>query len=126
MATRVEGVERLRRRFAAVPATVKRAAKDALQKSANELVAMQKRLVPVALVAGGTLRDSIRAEELDAPLIGYAVKAGNEKAFYAAMVEFGTAKTPAQPYFLGPYRASRKRIASRTNRAIRNAIKAGR
>ena len=51
------------------------------------------------------------------------VTAGNKKAYYAAMVEFGTERTTAQPYFYPSYRANRKRVKARASRAMSKAIK---
>ena len=53
----VEGVAQLTRKLTKViPARVKQAARAAMEKGAEETVAMMKRLVPVK---SGTLRDSI-------------------------------------------------------------------
>lgn len=120
MATRVLGLDRLKRRLAKLPARMKAEVKAALDKSADELVAFQQRQVPVD---DGDLRDSIRKQDGRHEL-EVIVSAGDEKAFYAAMVEFGTSKTVAQPYFFGPYRALRRRIKSRTSRAVRKAVRA--
>lgn len=119
MATKVEGLERLKARFAKIPARMRAEVKVAIDKSAEELVAFQKRLVPVD---DGDLRDSIRAE-LGRHELSVDVKAGSNDAFYAAMVEFGTVRNSPQPFFFPPYRASRKRIRSRIGRAVSKAVK---
>lgn len=117
---KVEGLERLKRRFAKLPAKMRTEVKASLEKSADELVAMQKRLVPVD---EGDLRDSIEKREGQHEL-SVEVTGGDDKAFYARFVEFGTASQPAQPYFFPAYRSLRKRIKNRTRRAVRKAVKA--
>lgn len=117
---RVEGLERLKRRFARLPVKIKAQVREALDKSADELVAMQQRLVAVD---DGDLRDSIHKRDGHHEL-SIEVAAGNNKAFYAPFVEFGTVNQPAQPFFFPSYRALRKRIKSRTSRAVRKAVKA--
>jgi HK97 gp10 family phage protein len=52
----VKGIAEMNRKFAAIPKRVENAAKQAMEKGAEELVAMMKRLVPVDT---GQLRDSI-------------------------------------------------------------------
>lgn len=116
---KVEGLARLKERFARIPQRMRTEVRLALEKGAGELVDMQKRLVPVQ---HGDLRDSIRWEDGRHEL-SVEVKAGNQKAFYARMVEFGTVKTPAHPYFFPAYRALRKRIRSRISRAIGKAVR---
>lgn len=98
----VKGIAEMNRKFAAIPKRVENAAKQAMEKGAEELVAMMKRLAPID---DGDLRDSIgwtwgappagaaviaesTGDERGLKLIVYA---GNRKAFYAAFVEFGTA-----------------------------------
>lgn len=116
---KVEGLARLKARFAKLPAKIKVEVRRSLEQSADELVAFQRRLVPVD---DGDLRDSIQKRDGRHDL-SVEVVAGNRKAFYAAMVEFGTVNAPAQPYFFPPYRTLRKRIRARTSRAIRKAVK---
>ena len=116
---KVEGLERLKRRLAKLPKKMKAEVKVALEKSADELVAMQRRLVPVDQ---GDLRDSIQKRDGNHEL-SVEVVAGSDKAFYATFVEFGTRERPAQPFFFPPYRALRKRIKSRTSRAVGKAVR---
>lgn len=122
MATRIEGLDRLRRRLARLPPEMKRQVKEAISQSADALMADQRRFVPVD---DGVLRDSIRKEELPETTgkLGYAVKAGSDRAFYAAMVEFGTTAAPSSPFFFPPYRAQRSKIRSRIRRAVRKAVR---
>lgn len=119
MPSRVEGRERLKARLQAIPGRMRAEVRAAIEKSADELVGMQQRLAPVD---DGVLRDSIRKEPGDHDL-AVAVKAGSDAAFYARFVEFGTQRTPAQPFFFPAYRALRKRIRARISRAVRKAVR---
>lgn len=98
----VQGVSDLNKKVAAIPKRVEARARAAMEKGADELVEMMKRLVPVD---DGDLRDSIgwtwgaapagakviMASEPDDRGLKVTVYAGSEKAYYAAWVEFGTA-----------------------------------
>lgn len=118
MATaKIEGLERLRRKIAALPEAAKQEIKAALDESADELMAMQQRLVPVD---EGDLRKSIEKADGRHEL-QVLVRVGGPRAHHARFVEFGTQKMSARPFFFPSYRASRKRIKSRVNRATRKA-----
>lgn len=98
----VKGIQQLQSKLAAIPPRVERLARAAMEKGADELVSMMKRLVPVD---SGDLRDSIGWTWGEAPKGSFAIAqsepdsrglkitvyAGNAKAYYAAWVEFGTA-----------------------------------
>jgi HK97 gp10 family phage protein len=99
----------------------------AVEKGGDEFVATAKRLAPVE---DGNLRDSIRAE--DKTDLGVTVKAGGPATTrnttkypydYALGVEFGTQKSPAQPYFYPAYRLVKKRVTGRIRRALGQALK---
>lgn len=53
----------------------------------------------------------------------WRVTAGDDDAFYARMVEFGTPRNTASPFFYPAYRALRRGLKARTSRATRKAIK---
>jgi HK97 gp10 family phage protein len=107
-----------------------------MEQSATEIVAMMKNLVAVD---DGDLRDSIGWTWGKAPkgaltiatITGagsasdllLTIYAGNEKAYYARWVEFGTASSSAQPFFYVSYRALKKRTKSRITRATNKAAK---
>lgn len=135
--TRVLGLERLNRKAHAMPGVIKAAIRDALGQGAQEVVDLMKSLVPVDQ---GELRDSIGWTFGRPPkgsiaigsipqdardLLGLRVTifAGNDKAFYARWVEFGTAKNPAQPFFFVAWRALKRRVKSRITRAINRELK---
>lgn len=52
----------------------------------------------------------------------WRVTAGDEKAFYARMIEFGTPRNAASPFFYPAYRAVRRGLRARMSRATRKAI----
>ncbi len=122
----------LSEKLKALPEAVKTEIRAALATSAQEIVALAKRLVPVGT---GALRDSIgwtfgKAPEGSMVLaeanfgdLSVTVFAGNHKAFYARWVEFGTVKMKAEPYFFVSYRTVRKRAKSRISRATTKAAK---
>ncbi len=128
--TRVQRLDKLRAKLRAMPDEVRREIRGALEKNANELTAMQKRLVPVD---DGDLRDSIQWEwgSGDESRIGVkgqqglaiTVTAGDEKVFYAGFKEFGTVNLPANAFFFPSYRALRRRMKGRVSRAQNKAIK---
>jgi HK97 gp10 family phage protein len=99
----VVGKMALNRKLGLLSDAFKAAATEALSKSADDIVASMKRLVPVDQ---GDLRDSIAWTFGEAPKgattffnsrpirsannLRITIYAGNDKAFYARWVEFGT------------------------------------
>ena len=114
-----------------MPKRVENATRKAMEKGAQEMVDMAKRLVPVE---SGSLRDSINWTWGEAPK-GATVLAESTPTerglkitvyatdFKARWLEFGTVKMRAQPYFFPSWRTLRKRIKSRIVREQRKAIK---
>ncbi|MFG1465260.1 HK97-gp10 family putative phage morphogenesis protein [Xanthobacter sp. DSM 24535] len=168
---KIQGRESLRKKLRALPAEVRRGMADALAQSADEITEMQRRLVPKKT---GDLADSIGWVFGEAPEtaklggrrkgkkptsaeiqdsrqdLRVTIFAGDDAAFYARWVEFGTksssakpsrrnanyrrtvimtkalqahAATPAQPFFYPAYRANRKKVKSRISRSITKAAK---
>lgn len=113
----IEGLEKLKAKIAALPAATKAELSDALNKSADQLVEMQKRLVPVR---HGHLRDTIEKRD-GRHKLSVIVEAGGPKAFYGRWVEFGTVKMQAEPFFFPAYRALRRTIRGRITRATKKA-----
>jgi len=134
--------ERVLRRIRALPDAVRKQVQKDLRRSAEELVAAQKRVAPVKT---GTLRDSIKWR------LGSARgKTGNtlrdeftvtiyidkRARHYAHLVEFGVSAhenkgrfkgtqnpgAPPQPYFFPTYRAQKRRIKGRVRRGLKKAI----
>ena len=144
------GLAKLDRKLKRMPSVATARIKAAMEEAANEIVAMATSLVPVD---DGALRDSIGwtwgAPPRGAMTLAKAVRsklgkdltltvyAGDERAFYARWIEFGTAGhtnrglfagskhpgTKAQPFFFPSYRASRKGAKRKVRAAIRKAAK---
>lgn len=125
---------KLNRRLAAIPKAVKQAVGPALVKSGHELASRMKSLAPEDT---GALKDSIEVTPAGQSTPPYSqpggssvaaenqvlVTAGNADVRYPHLVEYGTADTPAQPFFWPAYRLAKKKLANRIKRAIRKAVK---
>jgi HK97 gp10 family phage protein len=132
--TRVIGRERLKRKLTVISAKSKPAIRAAIAKSADEIVAMMRGLVPVD---SGALRGSIDWTWGDPPEgtttffktargdpdLTATIFAGNRDAYYARWVEFGTVKSSPRPFFFPAYQTNRKRAASRIKRAANKAAR---
>jgi HK97 gp10 family phage protein len=122
---------RIERRLKAIPVAVRAAVMPAMEKSADEIVAAAKALCPVG---DGTLRDSIGWTWGDAPegaivlastkggALRITIYAGNDEAFYARWVEFGTSHSLPHGFFLPAYRLLKRRSARRIKRAVSKAV----
>lgn len=123
----VTGLEALHERWAAVKAVARQNIQAALDKSAEEMVSSAQAVCPVE---HGELRDSIHAHPGRKPM-SVVVVAGSDRPSKhggtlhdeARMVEFGTVKMNAKPFFLTTYRLKKKRFKSRLQRAIGAAVK---
>jgi HK97 gp10 family phage protein len=126
------GASKLNRKLAALPVVAKDEMRKAIAQSAREIADLAERLVPVN---SGTLAASI-GWTWGAPPGGSmvlakggvgdmvaTVYAGDDEAFYARWVEFGTAKVAAQPFFYSAYRSLRKRIRRRIAAGSRRAAR---
>jgi hypothetical protein len=147
---RIANRERMLKKMAALPKSVREALKKTLQQNADELVALQKRLAPfdsgdllesIVQTWGGaapsysSLRDT-KAGEGD-PDLSVTISAGNSKVRYAHLVEFPTAShvnagkfpgtqhpgTTGTPFFYPPYRALKRRMKGRLTRSARKAAR---
>lgn len=131
----VSGIAQMKAKLSRMPAVIESRARDAMEKGADEIVAMMKRLVHVE---HGDLRDSIGwnwdSNPAGTKILGTArsrtdgglrlvIYAGDDKAFYARMQEFGTQKMAANPYFFVSYRANKARVKRRITVASRAALK---
>ncbi|WP_265519493.1 HK97-gp10 family putative phage morphogenesis protein [Nitratireductor luteus] len=108
----------------------------ALLKSAHELANAQKAIAPKIT---GALADSIEVTPPGQSTPPYSqpggsrvagetevlVTAGNSDVRYPHLVEHGTAKTEAQPFFWPAFRLLQKRLQNRINRAAKKAVKDG-
>lgn len=138
----VQGADALQRKLASIPAKLTEAVRAELEKQAQIVVDMMKRLAPT----GRTRRlvNSINWTWGDAPAgtmtigtvktakgpINYGtmritIYAGGDKAFYARFQEFGTKNMVANPFFFPAYRAKKKSMKSALTRSMRKALKNG-
>lgn len=106
----------------------------ALESSAKELATAQRHLAPEDT---GALKDSVAVTLPGHSTPPYSqpggsrvagdneviVTAGNSDVRYAHLVEYGTADTPAQPFFWPALRLLRKRLQQRIDRAGRKAVR---
>lgn len=134
MKARVSGKLKLERAFKQLPDVVQDEAVKAAVKSAEELATAQQAVAPVD---AGDLRDSITVTgpgettpphsqpggKRRVPDYAAVVTAGNDEVRYAHLVEYGTVKTPAQPYFWPPYRLLKRRLTGRITRQASKAIR---
>lgn len=148
MADGMTGRRDLKRRLARIPKAVREEAVRAVLSGAEELANLQYSYAPVE---DGDLRNSIEVTEPGGATPAYSqpggsrvagpteaiVTAGNGKARYAHLVEFGVAPhinggkfagtkhpgTKPQPFFWPAYRLLKKRISSRITRGIKKGIR---
>lgn len=127
-------LRRFQQRLRAMAPAVRRHVQPALVKGAEEIADMAEALAPedtgdlktsiMVTAPGGTTPPyshpggSRKIDELEA-----AVTVGSTDVRYAHLVEYGTAKAPAQPFFWISVRSTRKRVTGRIKRAISKAIK---
>lgn len=136
----VEGLSAFQRKMALIPKAVHDEIRKELEKQAEELVQMMRRIAPRGET--GALAASIRWTWGDAPKGTMSVgtvaasegsdmritiyaggKVGAQDAFYARFQEFGTKNMPANPFFFPSYRAKRRAIRGALSRAIKRGLK---
>lgn len=147
--TKIQGLDRLKRKLTQLPVVAKKMIRQQMEKTAEEIVAMMKNLVPVD---DGKLRDSIgwtwgkapkgsitlaAVKSTAADGMTLTIYAGNKEAYYARWVEFGTARhengglfagsehpgTTAQPFFYVSWRANKRRAVRAVSKATRDSAK---
>ncbi len=136
MARSTQGFEKLERRLARIPKKVKDEVEKALVKSAEETAAAQRALaessrdtgdliasIAVTPPGGTTPAYSQPGGSTRVPEGAAAVTAGNTGVRYAHLVEFGTRRAPAQPFFFPGYRMTKTRNARRIKRALGQAVR---
>lgn len=150
MGHKVQGADQLKAKLQRFPKLAEAEIRKAMEASANELVTLAKSIVPVddgdlqasiGWTWGAAPKGSVAIGKVSGGTGGrnlvITIYAGNEKAFWARWVEFGTRPhinggwaagtqhpgTRATGFFYGSYRSLRKRMRSRTARAIRKAAK---
>ncbi|RVJ82707.1 HK97-gp10 family putative phage morphogenesis protein [Sinorhizobium medicae] len=130
------GLSNLMARMDAVKNAPRRQINKALMTSANELADAQRHLAEASRDTGALI-DSIAVTGPGEATPAYSqpggsrvageheviVTAGNSDVRYAHLVEYGTSKTEAQPFFWPALRLLRKRLQQRIDRAGRKAIR---
>jgi HK97 gp10 family phage protein len=118
----------------AIPKDVKDALQPALLKQATAVADTMRSLAPVD---SGDLRDSIEVTPagkstppysqpggmMTVPENAVAITAGNEEVRYPHLVEYGTAKAHAQPFFWPGYRLNRTKAKRALKRAASAAVR---
>lgn len=130
------GLARFQARMKALPEAVRKAVQPALVQGAQEIAALQRSAAEASRDTGDLI-DSIAVTGPGGTTPPYSqpggsktvgeleavVTAGNSKVRYAHLVEHGTKKTEAQPFFWPGFRLGRKRATARIKRAISKAVK---
>ncbi|SCM70034.1 conserved hypothetical protein [uncultured Pleomorphomonas sp.] len=128
------GLSRIQRRLNAIPARLKERMAAVAVEEANRVADDMRVLAPldtgklrgsIAVTPGGhsTPPYSQPGGSTVAPEGGATITAGNSDVRYAHLVEYGTTKTPAQPFFWAAYRLDKKAVVARFRREARKVIK---
>jgi HK97 gp10 family phage protein len=129
-----KSLARFEKRLKEIPQAVREAVLPAILRSAEELADRMRSLAPedegdlkrsiaVTGPGGSTPAYSSPGGSRVAGELEAIVTVGNEQVRYPHLLEYGTTKAPAQPFFWVSYRLSKKRIISRIKRAINRAVK---
>ncbi|MCO6390556.1 HK97 gp10 family phage protein [Aliihoeflea aestuarii] len=128
------GLRRLQKRLQDIPDEVVRAVQPALIRQAETIAGTMKSAAPRDT---GDLIDSIAITPPDSstppysqpggrtvvPETSVAITVGNADVRYAHLVEYGTQKANAQPFFWPSVRLHQKRANASIKNAIRRAVK---
>lgn len=132
------GLSRLQKRMAAIPKEVRKATEPSLIKNANHVADTMRALAPddpatgepdlvtsIAVTGPGerTPPYSQPGGESTVPENAVAITVGNTDVRYPHLVEYGTKKAPAQPFFWPAVRLTRKRVTNSIKRAIGKAVR---
>lgn len=133
-----DGLDNLMSAFDRVKAAPRKSINRALMSSAKELAAMQRHLAPDdPATSAPDLKTSIAVTGPGEQTPPYSqpggsrvageneviVTAGNTDVRYPHLVEYGTSKAEAQPFFWPAVRLLRKRLQQRIDRAGRKAVR---
>lgn len=128
MKATVEGVSSLRRKLRALDDAAQRPIREVIGGWAQNVEATAKVLAPERT---GRLREAITAvvdmDGLGARVVGashHSAGADNPGVYYGFFVEFGTVRTPPQPFLLPAYRAHKRPTLSALKREVRRALRA--
>jgi HK97 gp10 family phage protein len=127
---------RLQARLEAIPLAVREAVQPALLKSGDELADMMRHFAESSRVTGALI-DSIAVTPGGESTPPYSqpggativpenavmITAGDQEVRYAHLVEYGTSKMKAEPFFWPAYRLLKKRVTARMKRAVKKAVR---
>ena len=132
------GLSRIRQRLNAIPANVKAALEPALLKQANAIADTMRMLAPDDPATGEPdLKTSIAVTgpgqqtpfysqpggNRVVPENAAAITAGNEAVRYPHLLEYGTSKMAARPWFWPSYRLHKVKTKATLKRAASTAVK---
>ncbi len=130
--------DRLQARINAIPKAVRAAVEPALLKSAEEIAGVMRQVAPDDPATGEPdLKSSIEITSAGKHTPPYsqpggsmvvaensvAITAGNEDVRYPHLLEYGTSKMEAQPFFWPALSLLRKKTTARIKRAIAKAVR---
>jgi HK97 gp10 family phage protein len=118
----IQNRARLAVKARALRAKVAASVTPAVQQAAELIMQTQRRYVPVD---DGDLRDSIHQEPdvRSQNATRVLIIAGGKPAPHARIIEFGSQRQPAQPFFFPGYRVERRRAKAIIAKAVRAAVK---
>ncbi|KRB31717.1 HK97-gp10 family putative phage morphogenesis protein [Mesorhizobium sp. Root172] len=131
-------IARLQRRLEAIPKSVREAVVPSLVKSGEELAGTMRKLAEPSRDTGALIESiAVTAPGQSTPAysqpgggrvageLEVLVTVGDQDVRYPHLVEYGTSKAAAQPFFWPAFRLLQKRIQNRTKRAIGKAVRDG-
>lgn len=132
------GLSKFQKRLGAIPTRVREAARPALVKQGNDMAVMMRILAPDDPATGAPdLRSSIAVTgpgeqtppysqpggSTVVPENACAVTVGNTDVRYPHLIEYGTTKMRAQPFFWPAVRLMRKKSTNAIKRAVAKAVR---
>lgn len=130
--------DKLRRRLQAIPKAAVAAVQPALLKAADQMADTMRQFAPddpatgapdlttsIAVTPAGqaTPAYSQPGGSMVVPENAVAITVGNEDVRYPHLLEYGTSKMAAQPFFWPAVRLNRKKGAASIKRAIAKAVR---
>lgn len=134
--TKNKDLIRIMAKMEAIPRAIRKDINPEVQKGAEEIASLQRALAASSRDTGA-LMDSITVTGAGQTIPPYAhpsklppipdgaamITVGNSDVRYAHLVEYGTSKTGAQPFFWDGYRLGHQRAVNRIRRAGRKIIR---
>lgn len=112
--SRVKGLDKLKESFAKIRKRITTSNEEALLEFGDEMKTRMKAAVPVDT---GTLRDSITVEQK-----GGGITVGPRGVDYAGYVEYGTSRSPAQPYIRPVAEWAKVNAPKRVRKSVQGGI----